>query len=144
MHRQILSQFYLRLSRELCVLILGHMATYPNALPDCPAGTVLLTMHAILLPSMTMHLLFLACYLVISGPWNVFGVVPEMARIDMERIRRRESVWCALNSSRCFIAVNPRLSAVLHSPDVPCTTKTSDAILSQLFCYLFKNRGNKC
>lgn len=91
-HRKILRQFYLRISREwLFVLILGHMRTYPSALPDCPAETVLLSMHVTLL----------ACYLVFQRPVECFGGVPKMARVDMEPGRRRETALCPINSYRC-------------------------------------------
>uniref|UniRef100_A0A6B0U1P3 Uncharacterized protein n=1 Tax=Ixodes ricinus TaxID=34613 RepID=A0A6B0U1P3_IXORI len=67
MDREILR--LLRTSREfLFMLIMGPMGTYTSALPDCPAETVLLTMQVILLPCMSMLVILLACYLVISGP----------------------------------------------------------------------------
>lgn len=70
------------------------MGTYPSALSECAEGTVLLVIPAMLLPCMTKHVILLACYLIISGPWNVFGEVPKIVRVDMEFSRRHETTKC--------------------------------------------------
>lgn len=72
------------------VLTPGDMGTCPSALPDCPAGTVLLTMHVTLLPRMTMHVFLLACYILIGGSWNILAECRKLPG----------SIWSAVDGAK--------------------------------------------